>query len=689
VATIFSNVTSGLRPRFAKINRRIYMTDGWEPMQAWDGIGSTTNDAGIDGPSQEAADWTETPTEPNAGVVTAGAHKFRYRYFDSKTGYVSDASNEISFTAAGSKDIQLTIVANGAGPGGMERSTDAKVDRIIVEMTTAGGVTFFKAGEVDQTLTTIAINLSDVALAKNVPIYPATGNGATPITENVVVHRNRMFCFGQVVYAEGTVTVANGDKTVTGSGVDWSKAIAAPLLTDPTTLRNRGKRFFQVDGEAVAYEIDTRTSATEFELLEAYAGTSDSGKAYKIWSRDNDIYISRAGYPESFPATSFLPGPEFGRIRAGIGHLNGMLFFTLTGMEKLNWAEDPASDGQKFTVSRERGALQQNVVVNVEETVYSLDRQGFHKYEGIGPEQISRPIDPLLGALVNWAVEDTFHAVFYPRLRAVRWYLAMGADVLPKNYFQYNVEDGTWSTGEREIAITASALVPSSEGTRVLVATEHGYTFFDDEGTCEGCDPAYATLRVDRSATTTLIPIQGGNLDTAGTGLAGVPVYWVEGDEVSYVSENGTENLTVGTAFSSAPSFGHTLHLGRIKAKLKTKAFALPDFGTRHKAREIRIHFEPLPEKRLMRVRFYRDYSATQVQWGQPAAWRDTRGSRHPATAAGDKLIDLSTSPGSVKVSIGDEAVQVTEVELEILEPDSQVKILGIDIEGVSTEAPT
>jgi len=70
-------------------------------------------------------------------------------------------------------------------------------------------------------------------------------------------------------YSTGTVTVTNGSKTVTGSGTNWTLAMAG--------------RQFRIDSAHAYYEIDTIDSATQLTLKYAYGGDSGSGKSYKIF----------------------------------------------------------------------------------------------------------------------------------------------------------------------------------------------------------------------------------------------------------------------------------------------------------------------------------------------------------------------------------------------------------------------
>lgn len=72
-------------------------------------------------------------------------------------------------------------------------------------------------------------------------------------------------------YTTGTITVTNGDATVTGSGTTFSAAMVG--------------RYFRSNGsnsDGLWYKIATFTSTTELELENVYEGTTQSGGTYQI-----------------------------------------------------------------------------------------------------------------------------------------------------------------------------------------------------------------------------------------------------------------------------------------------------------------------------------------------------------------------------------------------------------------------
>lgn len=78
-------------------------------------------------------------------------------------------------------------------------------------------------------------------------------------------------------YAVGTVTVTNGDATVTGAGTLWQVDADHPRLQE-------GDTFIALDGnDKTHYTILSVDSDTSIELTRPYQGTTQSGRTYQIY----------------------------------------------------------------------------------------------------------------------------------------------------------------------------------------------------------------------------------------------------------------------------------------------------------------------------------------------------------------------------------------------------------------------
>lgn len=74
-------------------------------------------------------------------------------------------------------------------------------------------------------------------------------------------------------YTTGTVTVTNGDATITGTNTVWTAAMVGRwfTVTDPTGI-----------GQGYWYRIASFTNATSMELDRTYVSTTQSGLTYRI-----------------------------------------------------------------------------------------------------------------------------------------------------------------------------------------------------------------------------------------------------------------------------------------------------------------------------------------------------------------------------------------------------------------------
>jgi len=683
MALIYSAIPASKRPTLAAHGRKAYLTDGQLKPQVWDGMGATMGDAGIVGPSREVGAWAPAPPTIAAGPgVTVGTHLYRYRYKDSRTGYVSNPSNVFSFTWTFSA-FDGTFPVSTTGATNVIRSTDPKADTLVLESTLAGGTVFFVCSEQPMTSGTVAVTGSDRVLVSKLLPWPDDGHLPPPVTAHAFSYRGRMWYYGQVVHNTGTVAT-NGTTAVVGTSTAWSTSMG----TNPVGPSQRTRRMIRFGSDATAYEIASVTDATNLVLAVARPITA-SGVAYVIYSLEQSrLWFSLAGYPEAVPLENFVDGPNLEPTRSAIGVLNGILLCGLSTMSYYRYTTTPAEDGSLRQASWDRGSVGHHVTLNVDEVVYTLDRRGMTSWSGDAPIPISRPIESTV-ARINYVVENTFHACYYPRSREVRWYVALDADTTPGHYLAWNVQRRTWSIGELEVKITSSALVQTVTGTRPLVGDANGHVWLDDAGTTGGSD-ANPRGTAATGCTTTVIDFSDlAALPATGVGLTGVTLYFERLNETRVISANTATQATVSVAFSSAPLVGDVLWLGRIKAKLKTKAFVF-DAKEKHKGRFVHVWFTPLAVQRFARVRVYRDWQTTAMSWSE-AQWRRSgtppRGTLYPdpADALGggtDWRIDLSLADGVARIPLGDESVRVTEVEVEVFQADSRVNLLGVTVDA-------
>ncbi len=673
MASIFTGFSSAShKPDLRPFKRRLYLSNGWDPVRVWNGIATTDAQAGIVGPGIEPTDWTPAGTQAASGSVTVGAHKVRYRYKDSETGYVSNPSNEftVNVTVASQK-LQFPVVASGAATNALV-SADSKVDTIVIEMTDIGNQNFFIAAEGPNIAGTIEVTRSDTQLREEGEFpYPELQHSLPPVARYLLAFKDRLFAFGQVKHSDGTVAATNGSATLTGTGTNWTAAAVG--------------RFVQFDGENVTYEIEAFVSATELTLKSTYAGSTGSSKSYTLFSRSNLIFFSHASYPESWPSSNFFEALSGEDATAVIGFGNALVIFGLRTIERFTYGDSVLATGEKRPVPGTRGALNQDVVVVVDNRVYSMDQTGMFVYDGSEPRHISRPVDARIRDQVDFNFASKFHGVFYPKLRAIRWFLVQSGDTECKLYLEFDVDREVWGSGSLDFAITFTAQAPRTQGIGVLAGDEGGGQWWDDEGTTIGANSSIANGTVDAGATTTSIPLKTSTLPTSGNGLVGVPVYFPATGEVRRVQSNTATTLVLDTAVALAPSEDASCYLGRVVGKLRTKSFTVAnDFKEKNRGTWVYLKFKPVTAQRLMRLRVFEDESETaRSDWGAASyatAHASNEGVTVPGAGETDWLVDLSKSDGTVRLPLGIKAMRTFSVELEADQPDTALQLYSIQI---------
>lgn len=122
-----------------------------------------------------------------AGVVTAGVHKLVVIY-ETRSGFQTSPSAEISYTAAGSKQVDLTNIPVGG----------ATISKRHIGMTLAAGATFFLLGTISNNVdTTASFNLADATLQQQTLLTDwFQFKHPLPNLMGVIQYRDRMVYWG-------------------------------------------------------------------------------------------------------------------------------------------------------------------------------------------------------------------------------------------------------------------------------------------------------------------------------------------------------------------------------------------------------------------------------------------------------------------------------------------------------------
>lgn len=677
----------------------IYLANGWGSMVRWRPPEATSSLAGILGPDTATGSWTP-PTTPSAGAIDPGVHVFRYRYKDSSTGAISNPSEERGLRST-TGTLTFPIGAPGSGSANIIRSTDPKVDRIVVEMTLVGtgstgesGTSFFVATEVANTATSVAVSIGDDALSvKFLPYADLDVHFPSPVAKYVVSHRDHLWSFGQVRHEVGLARFTAGSVDVLEGAVnpDWNGQVLGDPTATPPLTRSVSWQIQKV-GDSRTYEISHYDPGlTKIVLNEPYAGATSpaGGDSYVIYTDADVIWVSGNNKPESFSPEQFINAPSHegaGQTTAALGFGSSMILYSQAGMSRFAWDQDPLAPGASLrTIGTGRGAISQRVVAKIEGTLYAMDRQGFHRYRGTFPDgSFARPVKRLVLEQVDFSKEDTFHALWIPEQRSCRWFVHFKGDsaVHPTRYIEYDYDTGAWGTGLHLQEIVDSQLIPTSEGWQPVVSDEGGHTWVYDTGNSDGVSSAVSHLTVNGAAPPTVIPVNEA-LPIVNEGIRGTFAYSPDNDEFRKVTANTATTLTIASSFTSSLTDGQELWIGAFESVLKTPALTARSSAFKRRTGHLSLGFEPTAASREIQLRFFEDYSAARKVWdfGTGEAYEGGAGITWPATAADEMVADSAYPGGAVEVGAGTEWSRALEAEVRILEPDTDVEIYHLSFD--------
>jgi hypothetical protein len=596
-ATIASGLSAAQRGCFARCNGRVYFTNDFDSVRTIERGDAAATTAGITGPSGTMG----SPTL-GVGVCTDGVHLVRYRYYNSKTGYYSDASFSVSVTTATQK-MTFSIANSGSN---IDRSADTKVDTIVVEMTEASGSVYFRAATALNSAATIEVNLSDASLSAQQPVsyYGEDGHQPPPVTSLICEHRGRVFYWGLSEHSFSACSVLNGSPTIT---------IASGFST------NWAGRLVQVGTDTTVYAISTITGTT-ITLSENYAGSTNASTSITIFSSQYDmLYWSRAGYPEeTFPtrwARRVLQNKS-DKPAGMISFYNDLYLFGQYSMRRFIYDKDPAT-AMLENVPGVLGVYNQRCLVEADGRLFGFGRGGAWVIEGIVPKHISRPVDKSVEQLIDRNYADSFHGFFDPQERAVYFVFVRSGETTARDFFKMELDKGKWSLGTWRQSIAASCITGSAGRiVQPYLADGNGFVWNIKEGFFDGLPASMASgiVTVDSGATTTSIP----TVEALATSpdLVGAILYNPTTREEKLISAN-TANVITCAAFASPPAQGTALYIGSIGVSLTSCWWTGDGMAEKKRPRYLRMAWQPGTTSGSWTVRVYQNFSATPVTFTQ------------------------------------------------------------------------
>ena len=645
-------------PNSAVIKNLLYITNDFDQIKKWDGLGSSMNDAGINAPTAAIG----APSQVSGSNCTNGIHLIRYRYKDSTSPdgeYRSNPSDSLSITVTSTQKQRLTV---GASATDIIYSTDAKVDTIVIEMTEVDGTTYYIVEEIaNDTVTQYDIDVSDTTLITGTATATHDDFGHEPPPLSLCIAECRGFTFvgGHTSATIGTVTT-NGTTTVTGTSF-------------PTNIDGR---FIRFDSESEVYTIFTRDSATSLTLDRAYTGANGTHTSLVVSKTPSRIYWSRSGSPESFKQLERARDMLQGKNDTLVGmtdYIGDLWVFGRYSMERLVFVSNPAT-GERIDVAGSYGLWNQRCLIRIEGQLFGWGTNGVWVINGARPQWVSERIDTTVKDNIDYSYSDKFHGEYDPQTKIMRWWYVASGDTQCKRSITYDLERNQFSLDTYRNEINSSCIGPDSTNNIHMYVCDDGYTW-DHEGVTDGVPNTTDRKYTVASGTSTTITVSE-TINGTTAQWAGVTIYNATQDISTILT--GISSSTVFTCSTwNAPVFGDIMYVGSIPLKITTPWF-VSDGEKKLRPKYLHVHFSP-SDTGTVRVRYYTEFSTTAEVMDVGADYDPPDGvTIVDGTNYLDVDIDGGSGDGFVAVPIVASWERAIQAEIECFDNRGTLRILDV-----------
>jgi len=502
------------------------------------------------------------------------------------------------------------------------RSADAKVDTIVLEMTTAAGTVYYVAAEVVNDASSAVVDISDTDLA-NQDLTSSFGGDfgheVPPLGSVMFTVRDFAFVCAPYVW-DVTVDVTNGSATVDANGDSFADGWDG--------------RLFRRAGDSESYLIDavTQGSPDQLTLGKDYAGVTGTGVAAKIFSSDpKRIFWSEQFYPESYKAASRALSVMHDHddvVIGGTDYLGDPWFFGRRTMQRHVFSADP-SDGETVTVAGNMGIFNQRCLVKPDQdSLFGFGSNGVWAVLGGRPRWISRSVDRLWRSLIDYSDAVNIHGVYDPDSRSLFWFFKESGVTGQKRALKMDLNRRRWSIDEwRNPIRSSSLLVDGNDRLRASVSDSTNDQSYYLSGENDGVPSSSTGSYTADAGSSTTVPQVTDSLPTGGAGsdLRQLVIYRPETDEAKVISSNTADAIT-HAAFSTAVAAGESIYVGSIPTVVESSWWVGRSQAMDKRPSYLLLLIEPSSTVSTFKVRLYKEFSSSAHTWTRSSGYTSPDG---------------------------------------------------------------
>lgn len=616
-----------------------------------------------------------TAASTGAGVVD-GTVLYRVTWQNGNTALYGMYSATLTFNAT-TDTVEVTRPSNAG--------IDSQVTHWILWRTTDGqATTFYRVATTAIGTSTYSDNNADETIAENETLEEHSP--PDPMFRYVKEFKGLLFLYGSRVESTGTVTVANGSGSVTGTGTQFNAS-------------HDGEKFY-FTGDATVYTIDAVTSATAITITPVKVGAVTGGTYKIVAERASDMASSRADDESFDSADRWSVFPNDGDFPSGMDIIgNTLCLFKERHIYGYEFGLNPNpidNSAVCYPILQNRGLINEWCCVKVGPTAYLLDRTGIYQFDGAGQavpidQAIRRYFQPDPGIAaedrINWAYASTWRGTYDPVMNAAKWAVTTGSEASPETIFCFDLESQQWTIDRDPAGVRAFAVESDSTGqlrawktpNRATVAGPWamGGTQQLDGTVSHGSSAAQL---VTASGNTTLTD-SGAAFLTTGEKLVGIPVVALTAPpQLRIISDNTGTQLTISSAWTSNPAVGTRYRVGAVESRWRS-AWLLFDHQARQTADVLTLYWEPTSTEILFYVRFFRDFGTSPILAWETATEKDGVTIPYSARTDGWLRVASNETSGRAVIVMPQNAQRAFSVELMQFDANNPIIVTGYDLD--------